>query len=94
MHAAAGSVPCSDDMAGPPDTGAQIQAQVDGQSEFMLHEPVVTCSHVFHLRETHVVPCLQMSGIAIGGNVQPASLSHVGIGGFGSAEQGMRSAVA
>lgn len=94
MHAAAGSVSCPDGMFGPPRIGAQLQAQVDGQSEFTLHDPVVTCSHVFHFSETHVVPCLQMSGIAMGGNVQPASLSHVGIGGFRTSEQGMRSAVA
>jgi hypothetical protein len=91
VHAVA-VVPPPGEMIAPPEVGAQSQVHVDGQSESTLHELVVTCSHVFHLRATHVLPGWQMLGI--GGSLQPASLWHVGIGGFGIPEQGMRSAVA
>jgi hypothetical protein len=89
------AVPASTpDMIAPRKRGVQPQVHVGGQSESTLQEPVFTSSHVFHLSETHVLPGWQMFGIAIGGNVQPASALHVGIGGFGTPEQGMRSAVA
>ncbi len=94
MHAAAVPASFNGNTISPRKGGPQSHVHVDGQSASTLHEPVATCWHVFHVSSMHVLPGWQMLGIANPGGVQPPSALHDGNGGFGTAEQGIRSAVA